>query len=145
MRHLSRALLVLLLMLLLPGMALAQATWVDCADGKKKSNVGNNSEICADFTTANLTTNLLYIGGCKDNFDVIYNADQSGTGTTMNLKTMLCTSPVASTATCNLFANEILSGAASSFSQGGVYGSYAYWIGENNPGSETPRVLVHCN
>lgn len=137
--------LALLFATLIPGIAMG-AGWETCEDmtGDTKGTISPFTERCVDLASGDLSSDILYTGMC-DNFDVVYNADTSGSGTAISVQVLSCVMATASTNNCLAIDNVTLTGAASSFEILGAAASWIYVVGTGTIGSETPRVLVRCN
>ncbi len=119
-------------------------SWKHCTSGDAQGTVAVRQSVCADPVTGSQDTVILHVGGCE-NFDVIYNADDTGTETTMKVKVMNCVNPTADTNNCNVIQNIELTGATDKEALYGAAGEWIYIQGDVDPVSTTPRVLVHCN
>ena len=144
MRHLLLALFIALIAA--PALA---ANWQTCTGSTLKSTIKSGEELCVDLATGDLASAILYTGQCGDNFDVVYNADYTGTGTTSDVQILSCVTSACNVNACNPIADAgspiTLTGGPGSTDIGGAFGSYICVSGSNDPVSEEPRVLLKCN
>ena len=137
--------LVLSLCLIVSGAALA-GDWTTCAsDGNEVASgtFGHRQSLCFEPTTANLTSDLLYIGQCE-NVDALYDDDQADTSGSATCQIMNCVAPSVSANHCNAVAGVTLTGQSPNEAIYGFAGTWVYTVC-TDPGSETPRILLHCN
>ena len=136
--------LALLAVLLWAGLVQADS-FHDCESGNAKGTISVGKDLCVDFATAELDSDMLGVGKCPG-FTVIYNSDDTGTTQTMTLRVMTCVrSTPADPSNCTSIDNIQLTGADL---LGEMYGASAKWIylkGETNPAATTPRAMVRCH
>ncbi len=136
---------IILFVVLLWSIPAGAAAWKDCVSGAAKGTISAGRDLCTDFATNDLTSDILSVRDCE-NFDVIYNADDTGTGVLLNdMKVRTCVTNVCSADACNILENITLTGANGASE---IYGAAASWIcvfGTVDPAGETPRLLLRCN
>ena len=143
-----KTLITLLVALFLAGTASA-SVWEDCIDDVAIGPMLQGGQIaCFEFNenapTEDLQSPLLRVDRC-DNIDIVYDADDTGTETTMTLQILSCVTTTVSTNSCKPIDNITLTGASTSFEILGAAAFAIYAQGTTDPVSTTPRVLVKCN
>lgn len=136
--------LALLAVLLWSGLVQA-AGFEDCTSGNAKGTISVGLDLCVDFSTSELDSDMLSVGKCPG-FTVIYNSDDTGVEQTMTLRVMTCVrSTPVDVNNCTSIDDIQLTGADL---KGEMYGASAKWIylkGETDPVSTTPRAMVRCH
>ena len=138
--------LALLAVLLLAGSAQA-AAFKDCETGTAKGSITTGKELCADFLTADLKSDLLSVGKCTGGFTVIYNSDSTGVAITSTLQVMTCVHPTADVNACTPIDGVTLDGVITT-DLGEMYGAKAQWIylqAITDPVTDEPRAMVLCH
>ena len=127
--------------------------WVDCLNETTQKTVSTGNEVCWDPVTSDLDSAVLYVGHCE-NMDIIYNADTTGTATNTTCAIRQCLGNTATTpdsvitadaSACTIIGGSALTGVAPLDALEGPGRTWIYANCTTDPGTDTPRVLVHCN
>jgi hypothetical protein len=141
MKHL---IFLILATALLSATAAAAASWERCDSGTPKPEVQRSGSVCADFTTTDLTTDILAVSHCE-NFDVLFSPDIGGTDTSTSVIVYNCLSPTFNTNNCKAIGGLTLSGTSPNTEIYGAAGSWIAAVASGAGAGDEPRLLVHCN
>jgi len=139
--------LLVILIVLFPLASLA-GNWGSCTptiDQTANPHLRPDSSICFEPDATSLDSPILRTNECSD-FDVIYEPDQSGAGVAISCDVMSCVRcDAASTNYCDAIGGVTLAGVPPNTELYGAAAECIYLDCSGTIGSETPRVLVHCN
>jgi hypothetical protein len=120
------------------------ASWESCTSGNPMTRVDPKGSICVDFTTSDLTTDILAVSQCE-NFDVLYSPDIGGTDTSTSVIVYNCLSTTLNTNNCKAIGGITLSGTSPSTEIYGAAGAWIYAVATGAGAGDEPRLLIHCN